>query len=78
MTLKKALKNLEGFESWTDRERIQIFIQTMDRLNNGDALAFLDHWISHARGVLGVTPMTPLGKSLGVTPVTARGDTHDS
>ena len=77
MTLKKALKNLDGFESWTDGERIRRFVETMDQLNNGDALAFLDHWISHVRASLVVTSMTPLNKSLVVTPVTASGDTGD-
>jgi hypothetical protein len=52
MTLEHAIESLKQFGDWTDAQRIQVLIETMDELNNGDALEFLDHWIAHARPLL--------------------------
>ncbi len=37
------------FDSMDDRQRIWFLIDSMDRLNNGDALALLGKWIDNCK-----------------------------
>lgn len=60
MRLQTAIRSLSKFNDWTDQEKITALVKTMDRLNNGDALEYLDHWISHARASVVVNCRTPL------------------
>ncbi|MCU0711982.1 MAG: hypothetical protein MUC43_07970 [Pirellula sp.] len=65
--LTKAVEKLCQYDSWTDAERIRVLVETLDNLNNGDALAYLDHWMAKARPLLVVTPATPVSGDMGVT-----------
>jgi hypothetical protein len=65
MTLRKAIKELRYFETWTDEQRIRVLIESLDALNNGDALEYLDHWIGRARALLERNPSSALGSKTG-------------
>lgn len=77
MKIHTALKRIDKFEKMTDLERIRVLIQSMDQLNNGDALEFLDHWISAARPLLVVNPSSLLSHTLEVKSATSSGEVCD-
>lgn len=43
--LEKAIDGLAAIPKLDERERIVLLVETQDRLNNGDAMAFFGEWL---------------------------------
>jgi hypothetical protein len=49
-----ALADLARLPQLDERGRIEMLIRWQDRLNNGDAMAFFDHWLDGVCEAIGI------------------------